>query len=49
MTKEAEKLEFACDSLNIHRYQIDFDVWENIPFNTPGFSIPKSLNATAFR
>lgn len=42
---------FDCysDSQNIHRYQIDFDVWENIAFNTPGFSIPKSLNATAFR
>ena len=33
----------------IHKYQTDYDVWENIPFNTPEFKIPRSLNALAFR
>lgn len=42
---------FDCysDTQYIHKYQVDFDVWENIPFNTPGFKIPKSLNSMAFR
>lgn len=44
-------LVFDCysETQNIHRYQVDFDVWENIAFNTPEFKIPRSLNATAFR
>lgn len=33
----------------IHKYQVDFDIWENIAFNTPGFRIPKSLNSMAFK
>lgn len=42
---------FDCysEKQNIHRYQVDFDIWENIPFNTPGFSIPKSMNSTAYK
>lgn len=42
---------FDCYSANqqIHKYQAEFDIWSNIPFNTPGFTIPKSLNSTAFR
>lgn len=37
--------EYQC----VHKYQTDYDVWENIPFNTPDFKIPRSLNALAFR
>lgn len=44
-------LVFDCysEQQSIHKYQVDFDVWENIHFNTPGFRIPKSLNSMAFR
>ena len=44
-------LVFDCfsDQQYIHKYQVDFDVWENIPFNTPDFKIPKSLNSMVFR
>lgn len=42
---------FDCysEKQQIHRYQAEFDLWINIPFNTPGFTIPKSLNSTAFK
>lgn len=33
----------------IHKYQMDFDIWESIPFETPGFKIPKSLNSMLFK
>lgn len=44
-------LVFDCysEKQQIHKYSVDFDIWENIPFNSPGFKIPRSLNSTAFR
>lgn len=37
------------DTQSIHKYSIDYDIWDNIPFKTTDFTIPKSLDATVFR
>ena len=44
---------YVFDSFNspsfIHKYNMTFDVWEDIRYKTPGFKISKSINANVFR
>jgi len=36
-------------SQSIHKYSIGYDIWENIPFKTTDFKIPRSLNSNIYR
>jgi len=42
---------FDCysETQTVFKYSIEYDTWENIPFKTMDFTIPKSLNSTVFR
>jgi hypothetical protein len=37
------------ETQTVYKYSIEFDSWDNLPFKTGDFTIPRSIHSTAFK